>query len=285
MLPLGCFPGYPAERYHADPGFGSGSIKDLVESPAAFAMSRILPVEVTEEMDFGTAFHMRLLEPHFYERYVVELEEDFNFATKAGKEAKAKAAAERELLVEDLIFLKPKAVATLRAMVAGLSVIEDRIGVNPFEEEGESECAHFWNEAEGIRGKALVDRKVNSFQWLLDIKTTKTSLDERSLSKHAAKFGWAVQAAWYKRGVARTCPGWEDSTFAFVVFQTVAPFSVRFMPVPPETLLVADALIDRAIEHHRELLRALSAQQRPRDPHSGILELRYPEWFRESVGV
>jgi len=284
-LPLGRFPGYAKEDYLADPGYGSGGIRSLAESPAALHMERLLPRDSTEEMDFGTAFHMRLLEPRLYERHVVELEREVSFATKEGKALRASVARDRGLEEQELLFLKPRQVATLRVMLSGREAIEEAMGLDPFAEPGECECAYFWEDRGGVRGKALVDKEVTELHWLLDVKTTRRSLDDRSLLRYAAEIGWAVQAAWYVRGVSRIRADWEDASFAFAVFQTVPPFSVRFMPVPPETLRAAGRLVERALDHHGELLEAKAAGKRPRDAVSGVLELRYPEWFLEAQGL
>lgn len=284
-LPVGRFPGCAKEDYLADPGYGSGGIRALAESPAALHMERLVPRDSSEEMDFGTAFHMRLLEPRRYERHVVELDHDVSFATKEGKALRAALSVERDLPEEELLFLKPRQVATLNLMLSGREAIEDAMGLDPFSEPGDAECAYFWNDRGGVRGKALVDKEVTELHWLLDVKTTRRSLEDRSLLRYAAEIGWAIQAAWYVRGVSRVRPGWEDASFAFAVFQTVPPFSVRFMPVPPETLRAAGRLVERALDHHAELLEARASGKRPRDAVSGVLELRYPDWFLEAQGL
>lgn len=266
-FPMGFNPGYPEDAYHADPGLGSGSIKLLAQSPAAYFNSRGFPIEGNDAMDFGSAFHMRVLEPERYRLEVVELDREISFATKEGK-------AFKEFHGADQIYLKPKQVRAMNEMLSGLQVIEKELGFDPFFVAGHSECAHFWDE-NGIRGKALIDRQVTQTKWLMDVKTTRVSLDERSIFRNAADYGWATQAAWYRRGVSKNLEGWEDALFVFAVFQSVPPFSVRLMPVPEETMAIGERLVERALANFAESHDA----RRPRDPNSGLLELKYPDWF------
>lgn len=286
LLPMGACAGYPEALYHADPGFGSGAIKRLAESPAAFEASRAFPTEATDAMDFGSAFHMAILEPARYERHVVEMAEDLNFSTKAGKAFREDVARDRGLLQDELLFLKPDAVAKLHAMRSGVPVIEDALGLNPFAEPGHSEAAHFWTDRAGVRGKALIDRELIELPWLVDVKTTRIDLDGGSLTRYASDFGWPIQAAWYRRGVAITRGFSADQlSFVFIVFQSVPPFSVRVVPIPPETMAHADRLVERALDHYVELIDSRAAKLRARDPHSGLMELRYSDYWLSANGL
>ena len=282
-LPLGSHPGYPELTYHADPGLGSGSIKDLSRSPAAFSFAKRFRKAPTAAMDFGSMFHMKLLQPERFDREVYVTDADLpRRGTKAWAEFEAMARGSLRASPDaPILFCDAEDRARMDAMLQGLGRIQSEMGLNPFEEAGHSECAHFWDDPAGVRGKALVDRMATGLEWLVDVKTTTVDLDARGLFRHAVDYAWATQAAWYMRGVRETT-GWASPMFAFAVFQTKAPFSARFMPVPPETLAVANRLVERALSNHAEL----TAKQgdAPRDPDSGVLELRYPDWFVDSLG-
>lgn len=277
-LPFGGFEGFDEAKYHADPGFGSGSIKALVESPARFVASRYFPQEATDAMDFGSAFHLRLLEPELAEHVVRVKPEGMTFSTKEGKAWRDGLLEHARARGGEVLFISEAQDAVLSHMLAGVARVEEQLGMNPFEPGvGASEVSYFWDD-DGARGKARIDRELYEIPWLLDVKTTSKEVTDRELIGYAARYGWAIQAAWYRRGVARVrgCIP-EDLLFAFVVFQTVPPFSVRVCPVPPETMLYGDRLVERALEAHREVL-ATEAGQLARDPISTMLELRFPEW-------
>lgn len=283
-LPLGRSPGFPEAAYHADPGYGSGSIKALAESPARFLAERSFRKAATDAMDLGSAFHMRLLQPERFERSVVTKPTGLSFATKAGiawRDGVLSQAVARGVPAGEVIFLTPEQMDSILWMAEGRARIVADLGLDPFEEPGESECAYFWNDESGVRGKALVDRELTDLPWIVDVKTTARPLDAHSIQRSAADFGWAIQAAWYVRGVRACRPVGDDLLFGFAVFQSVPPFSVRFMPVPPETMVRAERLVERALLH----ARALPPKGAPRgtvpDAHSGLLEIRYPDWFPE----
>lgn len=282
---VGVFPGFPEQVYHQDEGLGSGSIKSLAESPQAYAASKFFPFEGNDGTDFGSAFHMRLLQPERYEKEVVEMSKELSFATKEGKEFKQSMYQERSAAPETLIFLKPEKVKTIKILLDGLERVKDTLGVDPFAEEGESETAHFWEEENLTRGKALVDRKLTKLKWLLDVKTTRISLDERSILRYAAEFGWATQAAWYQRGVRRLQPDFSESLFAFVVFQTTVPFSVRFLTVPEETLIHANKLVEKALQNYVLYRENEVNHRRQDDPNSGVLDLTFPQWFLDKKEI
>jgi hypothetical protein len=263
--------------YHADPALGSGSIKHLAESPAAFAASKLSEFEGSAATELGSAFHMKLLQPERYALEVVEMKEDLSFATKEGKEFK-KRAIEKSADPESLLFLKPDRVRIIEQMSAAVESIEASLNCNPFLIDGHSELAHFWEEENGIRGKALVDRKLDRFRWLLDVKTTSQSLNERNLLRHAYDQGWALQAAWYTRGVRKLQPDWEESIFAFCVFQTTAPYSARVVTVPTETIERANLFIEKALENFLIYEKNMLENKRQPDPNSAPMDLIFPDW-------
>jgi hypothetical protein len=272
--PLGRFTGYPEADYHADPGVGSGGIKLLADSPAAYDARNIIPFDGSDATDFGSAFHMALLQPERFVREVYILDHDVNFATKEGKALKAEH--------EGKIILKPQPARVMNHLLSKVPMFTEMLGLNPFTDQGESEVAYFWDE-QGVRGKALVDRESTTLPWVFDVKTTRVSLDERTLSRYALDFGWPLQAAWYKRGISKvTGCAPEELSFVFLVFQTTPPFSVRVVSFTPDTFVTADLLIERALRNAEELATCTSA---PRDPRTGWLELRYPDWFKADADL
>ena len=63
-LPLGIHFGLDEDKYHADPGMGSSSIRDLAFGPVKYQYDKLRPRErvETEAMTFGKALHCRVLE-------------------------------------------------------------------------------------------------------------------------------------------------------------------------------------------------------------------------------
>ena len=73
LLPIGIYFGLGEEAYHADPGLGSTSIKELASKPCKWQYDRLRPVREVEpeHLKWGHAWHCRVLEGKaaFDERY------------------------------------------------------------------------------------------------------------------------------------------------------------------------------------------------------------------------
>lgn len=282
-LPVGVFSSFLEDDYHADSGLGSGSIKHLSESPAAYAASKLFPFEGNDSTDFGSAFHMRVLQPERYAKVVVELENDVSFATKEGKELKRALSESRGVEADKLIFLKRDKVLVLKEMLARIEELPALMGINPFESTQGSEVAFFWHDENEIRGKALVDKYLPKYNLLVDIKTTRGPLDDRCALRTAVDYNWPLQAAWYRRGVSITTQNHEPCNFIFIAVQTTAPFSIKVMPVPHETIEQANILIAKALVNYAEYRNNVKEKARHRDVNSGVLNITYPDWVVNNI--
>lgn len=282
-LPVGVFSSFLEDDYHADSGLGSGAIKSLAESPAAYAYSKMFPFQGNDATDFGSAFHMRVLQPERYAKLVVELETDVSFATKEGKDLKKCLSEKRGINADKLIYLKPDKVSVMRQMLAKFKELPALMGIDPFESTQGSEVAFFWHDENEIRGKALVDKYLPKYSLLVDIKTTRGPLDERSALRTAVDYNWPLQAAWYRRGVSIATRSEEKCGFIFIAIQTAPPFSVRVMPVPEETLAQADLLIAKAMNNYQEYRINVKERKPQRDVNSGVLNLVYPDYLVNKI--
>lgn len=265
------------EQYHDHDSLGGGDIVALSKSVQAYKIKKLFRTKATKAMDFGTAFHAKILEPHVYDELVVEVKDDLSFATKEGKAFKAKACELRNSKEEDLIFLKKDDIKRMQAMSVNVLRLQDLLGFNPFEQEGATEYPHFFH-YNGIPGKCLSDKLINSTQWIIDVKTTSKDLDSRSLERYAYDMSWPTIAAWYKANIDHNL-SW-NSTYCFAVFQSVPPFSFRFIVVPNELIEFGSKEITKAAINYRIYLNDL-ANEKPYsdDPNSGLLELKLADWM------
>lgn len=63
LIPLGIHIGLPADRYHEDPGLGSGSLKEIARSPTEFQYKRLHVEDAdTDALVWGRMIHLRVLE-------------------------------------------------------------------------------------------------------------------------------------------------------------------------------------------------------------------------------
>lgn len=94
------------EAYHNDPGVSRSDIIEFEKSPAHFLYWRKNSKEPSQAMNFGTAYHLAILEPEAFERYVGVLNdsvkaEDKAWNSKKNQEAKNEFFANTPVVITE----------------------------------------------------------------------------------------------------------------------------------------------------------------------------------------
>lgn len=266
--------GMSNEDYHALPAISSSAIIKVLRSPLHYFAEYVTrEVERTEtpSMRFGTAVHTAVLEPETWEeRYIVA--PDVDRRTKAGKEAWAafvEEAGSREVITsEEAAKAHAMAAVVLEHPAAGPLLRGDFV-------EPEREASYFWRDPDtGLECRCRPD----SFdgEVIVDLKTT-TDASPSGFAKSVANYGYHVQAAWYRRGVAAVTG--RMPRHVIVAVETSAPYAVAVYELDALALEEGDRLCQRAITTIAECQRA------GRWPGYGdeIQRLGLPRWAVKEV--
>ena len=257
--------------YHSDPvpeALGgslsqSGAKKLLAPGcPAIFDWERRHPSPPTSDMEMGTIVHAMLLgtpQP-------ASVHDFRDWTTKAAKEARAAArdAGKIPVLLHKYAELEAIAQAVLDDdECAGLLA------------EGDSEVSVFWQDPEfGTWCRGRIDRLTwfDGQPAIVDLKTTSDSSPE-SFAKSIDKFGYYLQDAWYRDGLAQLLGcDWQDVEFVFVTVPTDPPYLP--MAYRLEALDVPDPWHDVLLGRQRNRM----AREIYRDcTQAGV----WPKWSRD----
>lgn len=266
--------GMSNEDYHAHPSISSSAINTALRSPLHYFAEYVArAAERTESasMRLGTMVHTAVLEPGEWDaRYIVA--PDVDRRTKDGKEAWAQfqAAAKGREIVTNEEAAKAHAIAAvvLEHPAAGTLLRGDFL-------EPEREASYFWRDAEtGLECRCRPD----SFdgEVIVDLKTT-TDASPSGFARSVANYGYHVQAAWYRRGVAAVTG--RSPRHVIVAVETSAPYAVAVYELDALALEEGERLCQRAITTIAECQRA------GRWPGYGdeIQRLGLPRWAVQEV--
>lgn len=262
------------QTYHADPIGGSLSVsgaKKLLppHCPAVYRWERDHPV-TSDVFDFGHAAH-RLVLGKGADIGVVEAD---SWRTKAaqGQRDEVRADGLVPILAADYAHAVAMAEAVRAHPLASL-VLSD----------GDAEVSFFFTDEEtGVVRRARADflRRRRAGQRLIvaDYKTTVSAFPD-SFGASAAKFGYAMQAAWYLDAVqACGLVGDDDEppAFVFVAQEKQPPYLVSVIELDADAMRVGDALNRRALRIFRE---CSDADTWPGYPADDITLVSLPAWF------
>ena len=208
--------------YRAHEALSQSDLKWILKSPQHFKERAKLMQASSPEMDFGTAFHMAVLEPAKF-KATYKIIPTFWGATKDGKqstqsaEAKAKKAAFMAAN-QGCTFLDEEDMGTLTGMLNSLAA-------HPLFSSlftgGSAEVAALW-EHRGHQCKGRADyfhTKHPLFgRCVIDLKTTKEGAPD-AFSRRVLNLGYDFQAAFYEQGFK------ADRTI-FVAVEKTFPYAI-----------------------------------------------------------
>jgi len=224
----------PNALYHAGPGISKSGLDLIHESPATYRVMKDNPKPGTAAMQFGSAFHAAVLEPHIFERDYIP--DPFNGSrAKAAIEARAALEAEGKILVGHNP--NPETIwdrgewDTIRFMRdAVLAHPEASIFLEP--DDGLSEVSWFWVDPDVRRlCKCRHDRWNESHRLICDLKTT-VDASLTGFQRAVHDFRYDVAAAWYQDGTRRC--GQMIQGMIFIACEKKPPYHVATYEIDPE---------------------------------------------------
>lgn len=250
---IGIFKDLSNDDYHAHTeSISRSGLWDFKRCPAKYWNNYINPdrepKKTTPEMQFGSAFHTFVLEPHLFDKeycvYDIKLPENYEkplkrdlqaqFGDKIGAEmyedAKLKEArykAEKERILADFSAKSVGKVILTIDQMRTLELMKQSVERHPEASQlivgGAIEHTFFWDDPHtGVRCKTRPDILFDNMT--VDLKTTDDA-SERGFIKSMAQYGYHLQAAFNREGVFHT-GGNDIKTHTFICVEKKWPHLV-----------------------------------------------------------
>jgi exodeoxyribonuclease VIII len=182
----------PETEYHGHPALGSSQFRTFLKSPLRYKFEQTHPtIEKSSALDFGSAVHFALLQPHEFGNAVV-IEPKFDRRTNAGKEAAARFEA---ALAPNAIRMSEQDVTRAQFIAKAIrqSELWEKI-IMPLKPVFE---VSVFTKIEGVDVKARFDICPAECRGVLfDLKTT-MSASKWAFRNSIIKYGYHIQAAYY----------------------------------------------------------------------------------------
>jgi exodeoxyribonuclease VIII len=201
-LDSGIFSNVPPAVYHSHEALNYSRMKVLLDCPAKFYDK----VEATQTMEFGTLFHMYVLEPHIFDRAVIVFDKDLR--SKQNKEEKKQLQA-----AGYKYFIKSNDLNNLARMKN--AVMSFNLGERLLS-DGYPEISAFF-EMDGVLCRSRFDylKSIDDTLFITDIKTI-SSCSKDNITKSIGQFNYHIQAAFYSDAL-KICQG-EFEKVIFINF-------------------------------------------------------------------
>jgi hypothetical protein len=227
VIDFGIHKTFPAEEYHRrELGVVSKSALDRVKrSPAHYKLwVDGAADEDTEDLAFGRAFHMALLEPARFSSAYIEIPKFTGKGSKAAKEAwLAEHVGVAVLKMDDLLTITNMVDAVHSHPIAS-GMIRD----------GEPELTLAWkDELTGLSCKSRLDYYVRSLAMIVDAKSTRDASRE-AFRKDIAKYGYHRQDALYRSAALALSMPVEH--FALMAVEKEPPHAVAIYTLDAEAI-------------------------------------------------
>ncbi|MET3998858.1 PD-(D/E)XK nuclease-like domain-containing protein [Marinobacterium sp. MBR-109] len=216
------------EEYHSGPGISKSGLDHIAHCPSSLPWSREAPVddEKLKAMDFGSALHCLLLEPHLFDEQFVEAPQ-FNLRTNDGKAAWEAFQAKHD----GKIIMTADESRKLKIMQG--SVMAHPTARWIFEQAGVNEASIYWTDQQtGELCRVRPDRILTDHHIIVDVKKV-DGMDR--FEKHIEEFRYHVQDAMYSEGYHRHF-GVEPTFLFLAVSSTVGAgrYAVDVIEIEPD---------------------------------------------------
>lgn len=244
----GLYPGISRAEYESIEAVNVSKLERFERSAAHAREAIIHPPLPTEAMDFGTAVHCAILEPHrFSELYVAAPKVDRR--TNVGKIAWAEfeAAHAGAILMDAGDFV---AASRMRDAAWADETAKGLLGG-----QGHNEVAVVWRHAEtGLLCKGLIDRigAFDGWTWVTDVKTT-ADARHREFTGSIKTYHYGAKAAFYLDGCATVAP--RDRRFAWIAVEKTAPYAVKVYEADASALATGRSKYSRWLRLYDEAVR------------------------------
>jgi len=205
---------------------GSSGLKKFRISPAHYQAFLNEPGKESKEMNFGTAYHYRLLQSGEYLKRVV-LGLDRQKRSKADREA----WAEFEKRHEGKTIITKEENTVLDRMFD--SIMKHPTARTILETEGNYEDTYIWDSEHGFLCKCRVDKSIvrADHGYIVELKTSRNARSG-PFGRDIALYGYDISAAWYLAGVQRILK--IPFMFFFLVQEKEPPFAVNVFEADQE---------------------------------------------------
>ena len=233
----------PNEDYHAGVGISSSYIRRFGESQLHAIEHK---QESTPTLKFGTAAHALIVEGREAFNKEVRVMEGSPY-TKAYKEEKA------EHEEQGFIVLKEADLEVIEGMKANM-VYEGNAYLNA---KGKlAEASVYWYE-DDILCKCRPDMicppldqpNADNKMVVVDYKTT-ISCEPYAFNKSVKKYGYDMQAAWYRRGIQMA--GYDVDEFVFIAQEKVQPYASKVFRITKEQMDYGWNMMEGYLEEYKE---------------------------------
>ncbi len=238
--------------YHADPVEGgslsSTGARRILDSPARYQWELTHRVEKVA-FDVGHLVHSLVLGTGMV---AVEIPVDVLASNGAASTKEAKAFIE-SVRAAGKVPMKADDLAPIRAMAE--AVLAHGLARDILERPGAAEVSAFATDPEtGVALRArfdyLEDETSAGYRSIVaDLKTSRTA-NPLDFGRHAAEFGYDVQAAHYEH-VLRLARGDDAIDFRFIVVETAAPHLVSVSELDSEFAAIGQQRMRRAIDLYK----------------------------------
>lgn len=230
-----------AAEYHGADAVGKSSLWTLHTKTPAHVSGQ--EDESNSDMDFGTAVHCAVLEPHRFDAAVIRGPED----RRGNKWKDALAEHPSSLVLPSPVFDR---VLRLRD-----TVMRDPIVQNLPSEFAMIEHSAFWMDFEtAVKCKCRPDLYRGDQSLIVDLKTTGDATKHTWL-KRAMDMGYHVQDAWYSDGWA-LADGGDVDTFLFLVIERDPPYAHAIYELGLSERDLGRRIARKALERYATCLKA-----------------------------
>lgn len=248
MSDFGITAGVPAVEYHKrEVGVVSKSALDaFARSPKHYlAWLDGDSDKSTPALEFGTAFHMALLEPERFAKFYAVAPHFGDLRTKEGKLARDNWL--------DANTGKTMLNADDSAAIGGmLTAIRQHPAASRIVTEGTSEVTVRWtDEASGLRCKSRADYYVAKRALVVDVKTT-TDASPDQFKRSVVNYRYHVQDALYRSGFA-AC-GQAIDHFAILAVEKTYPYCVAVYTLDADAVTRGYAAARQGIDNMRHCI-------------------------------
>lgn len=236
---MGKWENLPDDLYHKRPELSSTQIRKFMVSPLEYRDSLNFESTATPAMEFGSAVHLQLLKPHEAGDMIL-LGPECDRRTKIGKDIWNGFVAG---LAPGTVVMKIDEFHRCHRMAAVVQAAPEF--QNFVRRATHIEVAGF-ADLNGIPCRVKPDLMGDDF--ILDYKTT-TACTPRAFHSSVFKYGYAIQAAFY-RIVAHAIDGiWRDKFF-FLAQQKKSPYDWKLYELSLELLTQATKEINVALARY-----------------------------------
>lgn len=264
---IGFYPDMPHDEYLKVEALSNSGLKKLMKTPAHFKAPQKPPTSQQQAVwDWGTAFHVEVLEPDKYNNRVIVT------SKKTITAGEKKEAAE-----EGKVIIKEPAHIDIQGAV---QAARDHPDSGPLlKAGGVTEMSFFWEDPEyGFLCKGRAD-KITDSRITMDLKSTGDAEDESrgfgSFWKNFISLRYRFQAYWYLNGLT-IASGVPHDRFVFIAVEKEPPYGLNVFEADKEVLLWAMEEIDPLKRLYSE---CLASNLWPCYP-TGIKTIGLPPWAK-----